>query len=173
MTVSAHNHTAKHREAQSEVIDVTTSLPTGLLVPGLSAAINTAWAIVIWQYTGVENIQFPSLTVTTDGKLECYSCELRVEEDLGVRDLQQNMQNMTLPLREIPCSPPVSDDSPLLSTITTFRLKAGVNSVLVNNAGPLIELVTIVSDQAVKIALSFSIEAIPQEVSLYYSSNEN
>jgi hypothetical protein len=95
----------------------------------VSTAVNTAWAIVLWSYTGEEIIGFPSQTVKHDAQISS-RCESAIESTSTFSNVLQTVQQSTKQLSISTTATNTSSSSsssssthqhtPVLNTVTIF-----------------------------------------------------
>lgn len=90
----------------------------------LTVTVNTAWAIVLWSYTGEERIAFPSLSITDDSQ-KWQHCEASVDWTSKISSVLQRVQSGTKQVSTststVDADPLHLQRSPLLNTVTVFK----------------------------------------------------
>lgn len=86
----------------------------------VSTAVNTAWAITLWSYTGEEAIAFPSQTIKHD--TQTWSrCDSVIDSTSNFSTVLRTVQNSTKQLSTPPADIPAThQNTPLLNTVTVF-----------------------------------------------------
>lgn len=85
----------------------------------LTTAVNTAWAIVLWGYTGEEVIVFPSQSITHDTHT-WHRCESVVDWTSTFSSVLRRVRNSTGQVSTPTADLPPSQGTPLLNTVTVF-----------------------------------------------------
>lgn len=85
----------------------------------LTTTVNAVWAIVLWEYTGQENISFSSQSITDDTHT-WYHCEASVDWMSRISSVLQHVQSSTKQVSITTTDPLHLQQSPLLNTVTVF-----------------------------------------------------
>lgn len=136
---------------------------------GLSALVNAVWAIVIWQYTGLEDVHFVTAAMWDHKR---YICAAHVDGKVGLSDLIQRIQQGTKELAsdQLPLVPARTEDvnAQLLQSLTT--LTTNKNGLKTDRTRPSVasapvELVAVPSTSGgLEVVVRFSPLAIDREL---------
>ncbi len=140
---------------------------------GLSGLVNAVWAIVIWQYTGLEDVRFVSATTSEhDAETSYHVCAAHVDGTAGISELVQRLQHGTKELAsdELPLAPSGTEgaNSSLhqsMTTLITSRTGLDTYHTRPNLAGALVELVAVPSASgALEVFVCFSPSELDHEL---------
>ncbi|KAH8695213.1 hypothetical protein BGW36DRAFT_429095 [Talaromyces proteolyticus] len=139
---------------------------------GLSTLVNAVWAIVIWQYTGLEDVRFVTAALwKQDADLKHYVCAAHVDGNVGLSDLMQQIQHGTKELAsdQLPLVPSRTEDANVsllqsLTTLTTNKNYLETDQTRPFVASAPVELVAVPSTSGgLEVVVRFSPIAIDRE----------